>query len=86
MKGPVCFQHSPTIGTPPLIRADAQGQHMDAGSTQGARILICGHRWTSHKAKAPLAGCRWLVGVMTLAFQGYAIATTAASSSAATSF
>src|ERR1700736_6138575 len=28
---------------------------------------------------------RWLVGVMTLAFQGYAIATTAASSSAATS-
>ena len=34
-----------------------QGQHMDAGSTQGARIMICGHRWTSHKAKAPLA--RW---------------------------
>jgi hypothetical protein len=30
---------------------------MDAGSTQGARIIICGHRWTSHKAKAPLA--RW---------------------------
>jgi hypothetical protein len=33
---------------------------MDAGSTQGARIMarimICGHRWTSHKAKAPLAG------------------------------
>jgi hypothetical protein len=51
---------------------------MDAGSTQGARILICGHRWTSHKAKR-----RWLVGVTTLAFQGYAIATTAASSSAA---
>jgi hypothetical protein len=33
---------------------------MDAGSTQGtrimARIMIFGHRWTSHKAKAPLAG------------------------------
>ncbi|WP_275200874.1 hypothetical protein [Bradyrhizobium sp. CSA207] len=34
---------------------------MDAGSTQGTarimvRIMICGHRWTSHKAKAPLAG------------------------------
>src|SRR5216684_3594882 len=43
MNGPVCFQHGPTIGTPPLVR------------------------------------------VMTLAFQGYAIATTAASSSAATS-
>jgi hypothetical protein len=57
MKGPLCFQHGPTIGTPPLVRADAQGQHIDAGSTQGARIMICGHRWTSHKAKAPLA--RW---------------------------
>src|SRR6266576_6195568 len=60
MNGPVCFQHGPTIGTPPLVRADAQGQHMDAGSTQGARIIarimICGHRWTSHKARAPLAG------------------------------
>src|SRR6266702_901963 len=39
MNGPVCFQHGPTIGTPPLVRADAQGQHMDAGSTQGARIM-----------------------------------------------
>jgi hypothetical protein len=29
---------------------------MDAGSTQGARIMVCGHRWTSRKAKAPLAG------------------------------
>jgi hypothetical protein len=60
MNGPVCFHHGPTIGTPPLVRADAQGQHMDAGSTQGARIkariTICGHRWISHKAKAPLAG------------------------------
>jgi len=36
MNGPVCFQHGPTIGTPPLVRADAQGQHMDAGSTKGA--------------------------------------------------
>src|SRR6266480_3069384 len=60
MNGPVCFQHRPMIGTPPLVRADAQGQHMDAGSTQGARIMariiICRHRRTSHKAKAPLAG------------------------------
>src|ERR1700741_3188128 len=47
MNGPVCFQHSPTIGTPPLVRADAQGQHLDAGSTQGARIMIGRHRWTS---------------------------------------
>jgi hypothetical protein len=33
---------------------------MDAGSTQGprivARIMICGHRWTSRKTKAPWAG------------------------------
>src|SRR6201998_496699 len=62
MNGPVCFQHGPAIGTPPLVRADAQGQHIDAGSPQGARIMarimICGHRWTSHKAKAPLAGWR----------------------------
>ena len=60
MNGPVCFQHGPAIGTPPLVRADAQGQHIDAGSPQGARIMarimICGHRWTSHKAKASLAG------------------------------
>src|SRR5207245_11475241 len=56
MNGPVCFQHGSTIGTPPLVRAYAQGQHMDAGSTQGTRIKICGHRWTSYKAKAPLAG------------------------------
>jgi hypothetical protein len=56
MNGPVGFQHSLTIGTPPLVRADAQGQHIDAGSTQGARFMSCGHRWTSHKAKAPFAG------------------------------
>jgi hypothetical protein len=29
---------------------------MDAGSTQGARIMISEHRRTFHKAKAPLAG------------------------------
>src|SRR5712664_4619715 len=85
MNGPVCFQHGPTIGTPPLVRADAQGQHMDAGSTQGARIMarimICGHRGPLTRRKR-----RWLVGVMTLAFQGYAIATTAASSSAASPY
>src|ERR1700750_1950685 len=55
--GPVCLENRRAIGTPPLVRADPQGQHMDAGSTQGARIIIWGHRWTSHKAKAPLA--RW---------------------------
>src|ERR1700739_605584 len=55
--GPVRLENRRTIGTPPLVRADPQGPHMDAGSTQGARINICGHRWTSHKAKAPLA--RW---------------------------
>src|ERR1700724_82421 len=54
--GPVRLENRRTIGTPPLVRADAQGQHIDAGSTQGARIMICGHRWTSHKAKAPFAG------------------------------
>jgi hypothetical protein len=42
--------------------------------------MICGHRGPLTRRKR-----RWLVGVMTLAFQGYAIATTAASSSAATS-
>src|ERR1700745_3822828 len=82
MNGPVCFQHGPTIGTPPLVRADAQGQHMDPGSTQGARvmarIMICGHRWTSHKRRKR----RWLAGVMTLALQSLATATTAASSAA----
>jgi len=75
MNGPVCFQHGPTIGTPPLVRADAQGQHMDAGSTQGARIMarimICGHRWTSHKAKAPLAGWGDDAGVSRLRHSDY---------------
>jgi hypothetical protein len=56
MNGPVRFQHGLAIGSPPLVRTDAQGQHIDAGSTQGARFMICGHRWTSHKAKAPFAG------------------------------
>jgi hypothetical protein len=75
MNGPVCFQHGPTIGTPPLVRADAQGQHMDAGSTQGARIMarimICRHRRTSHKAKAPLAGWCDDAGVSRLRHSDY---------------
>jgi hypothetical protein len=75
MNGPICFQHGPTIGTPPLVRADAQGQHMDAGSTQGARIMarimICGHRWTSHKAKAPLASWCDGAGVSRLRHSDY---------------
>lgn len=74
INGPVRFQHGLTIGTPPLVRADPQGPHMDAGSTQGARIMICGHRWTSHKAKAQFAGWCDDAGVSKV----YAIATTAA--------
>jgi hypothetical protein len=61
MNGPVRFQYGPTIGTAPLVRADAQGKHLDAGSTQGARIMICGHRFSSHKAKVPLVGWRFKV-------------------------
>src|ERR1700686_5747037 len=38
--GPVRLENRRTIGTPPLVRADPHGQHMDAGSTQGARINI----------------------------------------------
>jgi hypothetical protein len=44
---------------------------MDAGSTQGARFLICGHRWTSHKAKAPLAGWCDDAGVSRLRHSDY---------------
>jgi hypothetical protein len=54
MNDPVRFQHGPAIGTPPLVRADAQGQHTDAGLTQGARFMICGHRWTSPRRKRRL--------------------------------
>jgi len=63
MNGPVRFQHGLTIGTPPLVRADAQGQHIDAGSTQGARIMICGIAGPLTRRKQSL-----LVGVTTLAF------------------
>jgi hypothetical protein len=44
---------------------------MDAGSTQGARIIICGHRWTSHKAKAPLARCCDDAGISRLRHSDY---------------
>jgi hypothetical protein len=71
MNGPVRFQHGLAIGSPPLVRADAQGQHIDAGSTQGARIMICGHRWTSYKAKAPLAGWCDDAGVSRLRHSDY---------------
>src|SRR5258708_6136186 len=39
MNGPVCFQHGPTIGTPPLVRANSQGQPLNASSTQGTLFL-----------------------------------------------
>jgi hypothetical protein len=36
-----------------------------------ARIMICGHRWTSHKAKAPLAGWCDDAGVSRLRHSDY---------------
>ncbi|KRR17685.1 hypothetical protein CQ13_36040 [Bradyrhizobium retamae] len=44
---------------------------MDAGSTQGARIMICGHRLTSHKAKTPLADRCDDAGVASLRHSDY---------------
>jgi hypothetical protein len=53
-------------------RLTAQGQHIDAGSTQGARIImICGHRLTSHQAKAPFAGWCDDAGVSSLRHSDY---------------
>jgi hypothetical protein len=62
MNGAVGFQHGATVGAPPFVRADAQGQHMDASAAQRTRIMtrlmICGHRWTSHKAKAVIGSAQ----------------------------
>jgi len=55
-----------------LFSADAKGSTSMPVRPNGARIMICKHRWTSHKAKAPFAGrCDDAAGVSRLRHTDY---------------